>query len=190
MADIQPSATFLHTCSSQLETDKDSNSFDTTLGDHFPHDTASMNADMLDRHGKDKSDTSQVIPPKPLSYPANVDGRPSASPTCATPLEVLDQHQGNQGKCSHSSCDNIGVDAEMLDALPTAGNSNTAMINVLDDILETLCLTPPIERHTSVTPSEKSSAWNISPVHDSRYIWSASSPPLTQYLQTFKQLDS
>lgn len=27
-------------------------------------------------------------------------------------------------------------------------------------------------------------------MHDSRYIWSASSPPFTQYLQSFKQLDS
>jgi hypothetical protein len=173
MVNFQPSATFLLTGSSQLETDEDSNLFKTTLGDrHSSYNTASINADMLDGHGKDNSDALQAIPPKLLSHLA----RPSASPTHTPHLD--DQDKDNQG--NHSSYDTTSVDAEMLDALPTADNLNTGLINVLDDVAATPCLTPPTERHTSIAPSEISSTWNLSPVHDSRYIWSASSPPPTQ----------
>jgi hypothetical protein len=183
MVDVQPTATFLPTGSSQLETDEDSNLFKTTLGDrHSSYNTASINADMLDGHGEDNSDALQAIPPKLLSHPV----RPSASPTCTTHLD--DQDKENQG--NHSSYDTTSVDTEMLDALPTAGNLNTGLINVLDDVAVTPCLTPPTERHTSTTPSEISSTWNLSPVHDSTYIRSGSSPPPTQYLQAFNQLDS
>ncbi|KAH6870206.1 hypothetical protein BKA58DRAFT_295842, partial [Alternaria rosae] len=94
------SATFLPTGSSQLETEKNSNVFETTLGDgHSSSNTASTNADMLDGYGKDNSDAPQAIPHMLLSHPAHVDVRPSASLTCTTRL--YDQDKDDRG--NHSS---------------------------------------------------------------------------------------
>jgi hypothetical protein len=92
MIDVQSSATFLAAGSSQLKTDKDSNLFKTTLEDrHSSYNTASINADMLDGHDKDKSDTLQAIPPKLLSHPAYVYAQLSASPACTTHLDDKDK---------------------------------------------------------------------------------------------------
>ena len=152
MVDIQPAPTFLPTNSSQPRMNNDSDLFDTTLGDHhFSHDTASMNVDMLDWRSKDRSDALKAILPKLLSYPAHVDARPFASLTCTTPLEDLDQYQDNQSEYSHTSCDTTGADAKMLSALPTTGNLNTAMINVLDDVAETLSNSPNRTPHLGDT---------------------------------------
>jgi len=104
MVDVQPSATCLPSGSSQLETDKDSNLLETSLGDrHFSYNTASINANMLDGHGKDKNDTSQAIPPKLLSHPAHVDAR-LGSASSLPPTEYLqafkqlESHDGDNSK--------------------------------------------------------------------------------------------
>ncbi|KAJ6280800.1 hypothetical protein J3E71DRAFT_241095 [Bipolaris maydis] len=191
MADTQPSASFLPTSRFQVETDEDSDFSNTKSGDqYFPHDAASIDSEIPDWNVEENNAASQIIQPKLLSCPTHVNIQSPAPPTCITPLERLYQDQDNQGKLGRTPYDTISVDAQMLDTLPTASNSNLASMNFLDSMPETSCLTPPTERRTSVTLSEKSSAWNLSPAHDSRYIWSASSPPLTQYLQAFERLDS
>lgn len=43
---------------------------------------------------------------------------------------------------------------------------------------------------SSESPSQASSRWSMSPVLDSRYAWSASSPLPTRYLRDLKRLDS
>ena len=88
-----------------------------------------------------------------------------------------------------------GNASETPNVLPTAGDSNVAVNDIMNDVVETAYLPWPsqTERHTdssSVSPSQISSKWSLSPVHDSMYTWSASSPPPTHFLRALKQLDS
>jgi hypothetical protein len=57
---------------------------------------------MLDGHGKDKSDTSQAIPPKLLSHPAHIDAR-LGSASSLPPTEYLQAFKQLESKDSDNS---------------------------------------------------------------------------------------
>lgn len=65
----------------------------------------------------------------------------------------------------------------------------------MSDVAETtpLSRSSQAERLTecsSASPSQAPSNWSLSPVLDSMYAWSASSPPPTHYLRSVKRLDA
>jgi len=64
------------------------------------------------------------------------------------------------------------------DTLTTAADSNEPTNTIMIDVVT-----------ASASPSQVSN-WSLSPVLDSMYEWSASSPPRTRYLRDMKRLDS
>ncbi|KAF1963995.1 hypothetical protein BU23DRAFT_576041 [Bimuria novae-zelandiae CBS 107.79] len=78
--------------------------------------------------------------------------------------------------------------------LAIAADSNESTNTIMNDVAETpLPGSSQAEAHTkfsSASPSQASSNWSLSPVLDSMYAWSASSPPPTRYLRDVKRLDS
>ena len=81
------------------------------------------------------------------------------------------------------------------DRLTAAADSNEPANNIMSDVAETTppSRSPQAERHTEcslASPSRTPSNWSLSPVLDSMYTWSASSPPPTRYLRDVKRVDS
>ena len=68
--------------------------------------------------------------------------------------------------------------------LSTSGNTNNALTTAAEPVKNTM------SDMAEASPSQTSSNWSLSPILDSMYTWSASSPPPTRYLRFVKQLDS
>src|SRR4051812_44748849 len=91
------------------------------------------------------------------------------------------------------------VDTEMLDCGEDTIMAPTATAEPANNTMSVAAETTPLPRSSQAersincslaSPSQTSSNWSLSPVLDSMYTWSASSPPPTRYLQFVKQLDS
>ena len=80
-----------------------------------------------------------------------------------------------------------------LGILRTASNSIMSTNGTVGGTADNAPLLPSREEHiepASLSPSQTSSNWGLSPVHDSIYTWSTSSLPPTHFLWALKQLDS
>lgn len=79
-------------------------------------------------------------------------------------------------------------------ALATAADSNEPTNTIMTDVAETplpgSSQAKPHTEFSSASPSQASSNWSLSPVLDSMYASSASSPPPIRYLRDVKRLDS
>ena len=97
--------------------------------------------------------------------------------------------------CSTSHSPTLPTSENASDTLTTAADSKEPTESITIDMEETnrLPWSSQAERHTefsSASPSHASSNWSPSPVVDSMYTWSASSPLPTRYLRDVKRLDS
>ncbi|KAF1976462.1 hypothetical protein BU23DRAFT_551420 [Bimuria novae-zelandiae CBS 107.79] len=124
--------------------------------------------------------------PSPYEQAANVDTEMSdrGEDTAVVPTP----------SCSMSYIPTLPTSKNASDTLTTAADSNEPTNTIMDDVAETPLLgssqAEPYTEFSSASPSQASSNWSLSPVHDSMYAWSASSPPPTCYLRDLRRLDS